>query len=133
MRTVSRIWGGDKVQHYRWAERGEGYCKKLCAAARQAKDWDEVVVKLNRLIYRRHQQLGRRQVEQSVNRIAPVDLIDLRAWSQQVPYVLKNDQETTLPVRDSAVADLSAGFGFDRFGLLWWRSTKAGIRCRHRA
>ncbi|KAK3350357.1 hypothetical protein B0T25DRAFT_263977 [Lasiosphaeria hispida] len=70
-------------------------------------------------MHRRAQQLQRRRVKKSVNSIEPDDLINLRAWSHQDPYVKKNDQEgIALPFRKLATADLPAGFGFDKFGLL---------------
>lgn len=81
LKTVSRIWGGDKVHYYQWAYRGEYFCKKLCTAARQVSDWDEAVVKLKRLIHRRAEQIGRRKVKQSVDPIDPDDLVNLKAWS----------------------------------------------------
>ncbi|KAK4205911.1 hypothetical protein QBC37DRAFT_245950, partial [Rhypophila decipiens] len=119
LRTVSRIWGEDKVHYYRWAERGESYCNKLCAAAREVGIWEEAVVKLNRLIHRRAQQLRRRDVKISVNPIEPDDLINLRAWSHQGPYVRKGDDEgIALHFSMLAATDLPAGFGFDKFGLL---------------
>ncbi|KAK4206248.1 hypothetical protein QBC37DRAFT_460354, partial [Rhypophila decipiens] len=119
LRTVSRIWGGDKVQHYRWAERGASYCSKLCAAAREVGDWEEAVVKLNRLIHRRAQQLRRRDVKISVNPIEPDDLINLRAWSHQGSYVKKGDDDGIgLPFSMLAATDLRAGFAFDKFRLL---------------
>ncbi|KAM7213488.1 hypothetical protein V8F06_011101, partial [Rhypophila decipiens] len=119
LRTVSRIWGGDKVQHYRWAERGESYCTKLCVAARAVRHWDEAVMKLNKLIHRRDQQVGRRHVRMGVNPIEPVDLIDLRAWSHTDAYTRTNDEgETALSFRQLTITDMLDGFSFDSFGLL---------------
>ncbi|KAM7195032.1 hypothetical protein V8F33_006901, partial [Rhypophila sp. PSN 637] len=119
LRTVSRNWGGDKVQHYRWAERGKWYCSNLCAADRAVRDWDEAVMKLNRLIHRRDQQVGRRQVRMGVDPIETADLIDLRVWSHEGAYMRANDEgEAALPFRPLASTDLSAGFSFDGFGLL---------------
>lgn len=118
LKTVSRYWGEEKVQHYQWADKGEGYCNKLCSAARAVWDWEEAIVKLNRLILRRAQQLRRRDVKKSVNPIEADDLINLRAWSQE-PYVKKSDdEEIALPFSKLAATDLPAGFGFDKFGLL---------------
>ncbi|KAM7209987.1 hypothetical protein V8F06_014630, partial [Rhypophila decipiens] len=119
MRTVGRIWGEDKVQHYRWAERGENYCNKLCAAARKVREWDEAVVKLNRLIHRRDQQVGRRQVRMGVNPIEAVDLICLKCWNHQGPYVKWDDDEgAELPFMRLGTVDLRAGLCLDEFGLL---------------
>ncbi|KAK4206365.1 hypothetical protein QBC37DRAFT_300947, partial [Rhypophila decipiens] len=119
LRTVARLWGGDKVQHYRWAERGESYCKKLCAAAREVRDWDEAVVKLNRLIHRRDQQVGRRRVRMGVNPIEAADLIDLRAWNYQGPYTKRKDgEEVELALMKLCNTDLRSGFRFDKFGLV---------------
>ncbi|KAM7209772.1 hypothetical protein V8F06_014845, partial [Rhypophila decipiens] len=119
LRTVSRIWGGDKVQHYQWAERGGNYCNKLCAAARAVRDWDEAVVKLNRLIYRRDQQVGRRHVRMGINPIETADLIDLRAWNHQGPYIKRKDgEEVEVALMKLVATDLRAGFSLDKFGLL---------------
>ncbi|KAM7209419.1 hypothetical protein V8F06_014874, partial [Rhypophila decipiens] len=119
LRTVSRIWGGDEVQHYRWAERGEWYCSKLCGAARAVRDWDEAVMKLNKLIHRRDQQVGRRHVMMGVNPIETADLIDLRAWNHQGPYIKRKDgEEAELALGKLATTDLRAGFSLDKFGLL---------------
>ncbi|KAK4206071.1 hypothetical protein QBC37DRAFT_245793, partial [Rhypophila decipiens] len=119
LKTVSRFWGEDKVQHYRWAERGESYCNKLCTAAREVKGWDEAVVKLNRLIHSRARQLRVGGVKVSVNSIEPQDLISLRVWSHKDTYTRKVDErEIVLPFRELAATDLPAGFCFDRFGLL---------------
>jgi hypothetical protein len=117
LKTVSRIWGGDKVQYYQWRE--EEFCKKLCTAARQVSDWDEAVVKLNRLIRRPAEQIGRRKVKQSVDPIDLDDLVNLKAWSHKDPYVKKNDGEgIALSLSKLAVTDLPAGFGFDKFWLM---------------
>jgi hypothetical protein len=90
LKAVSRYWDEEKVQHYQWADRGESYFNKLCSAAREVWDWEEAVVKLNRLIHRRAEQLRRRDTKKFVNPIEPCDLIDLRAWSHQYRYVKKN-------------------------------------------
>ncbi|EJT68022.1 hypothetical protein GGTG_14400, partial [Gaeumannomyces tritici R3-111a-1] len=119
LKSVRRIWGEDKVQYYQWANRGVGFCNKLLTAAREVRDWDEAVVKLNRLIHRRAQQVGRRKVKESVDPIEPDDLVNLKAWCRKDPYVKKNDREgIALPFRKLVVADLPAGFGFDKFGLV---------------
>ena len=120
LKTVCRIWGREKVQHYRWAYKGESYCKKLCAAARQVSDWDgEAVMKLNTLIRRRVQQPRRRCVKESVNPIEADDLINLKAWSHKDPFVKTNDSDgIALPFGKLAITDLPEDFGFDKFGLM---------------
>jgi hypothetical protein len=81
--------------------------------------WDEVVVKLNRLIHRRARQLGCRQVPKAVNPITPDDLVHLKSWSHRDRYVKGNDGEgIALPFQKLAASDLPAGFGFDKFGLI---------------
>ncbi|KAJ2899375.1 hypothetical protein MKZ38_003082 [Zalerion maritima] len=88
-------------------------------AALEVRDWDEAIVKLNRLIHRRDGHLGRLKVKESVNPIDSGDLINLKAWSHKDPYVAKNDHEgIALPFRKLVVTDLPAGFGFDKFGLV---------------
>lgn len=79
LKTVGRIWGRDKVQHYQWADRGQNFCNKLRVAARKVRDWGEATVKLNRLIHGRVLRLSRRQVQVSVNPIEPDDLVNLKA------------------------------------------------------
>jgi hypothetical protein len=80
LKIVRCIWGGDKIQYYQWADKGESFCKKLCTTAREVSDWDEAVVKLNRLIHRRTQQHGhgRGEVRESADPIEPGDLINLK-------------------------------------------------------
>jgi len=120
LKTVGRIWGWDKVQHYQWAHRGEFYSNKLCAAARQVSDWNgEAVVKLNILIRRRYQQPRRRVVKESVNPIEADDLINLKAWSHTDPFIKTNDSDgVALSFGRLAVTDLPEDFGFDKFGLM---------------
>ncbi|EJT68997.1 hypothetical protein GGTG_13394 [Gaeumannomyces tritici R3-111a-1] len=134
LKSVRRIWGEDKVQYYQWANRGVGFCNKLLTAAREVRDWDEAVVKLNRLIHRRAQQIGRRKVKESVDPIEPDDLVNLKAWRRKDPYVKKNDREgIALPFRKLVVADLPAGFGFDKFGLMGPRKeTESPLNRFHR-
>lgn len=74
---------------------------------------------LNRIIHRRAQQHGRREVKESANPIEPDDLINLKAWSHKDPYIKTNDHEgIALPFRKLDITDLPAGFGFDEFGLM---------------
>ena len=46
LRTVSQLWGADKVEHYGWADKGPGFCNRLCSAAHAVRDWRKAVVKL---------------------------------------------------------------------------------------
>jgi len=83
------------------------------------RDWDEAIVKLNRLLQRRAQQVRRRNVSESVNPIKPEDLANLKAWFHKDSYITKNDHEGIgLAFWKLADTELLAGFGFDRFGLL---------------
>ena len=117
--TVRRIWGAEKVEHYGWAEKGAYFCSKLYAAAREVRDWDEAVVKLNRLILRRTAQVGRPQVLVSVNSIISDDLVNLKAWGGVDPYIKTNDSERkVLHFRRLDGVEVPAGFGFDIFGLM---------------
>jgi len=56
-----------------------GFYDKFSEAACKVKDWDEAIVKLNWLIYRRIQQLGRDKVKESINPVEPDDWINLKA------------------------------------------------------
>ncbi len=118
LKAVGRIWGQDKVQHYRWAEKGESYCNKLSAAAREVSDWDEAATKLSILINRRVHQFRRRWIKDSINPIEPDDLINLKLWSHKEPFVKKNDKGVTLPFRKLALEELPEGYGFDRFSVM---------------
>jgi hypothetical protein len=119
LRTVSRLWGADKVEHYGWADKGPGFCNGLCGAARAVRDWNEAVVKLNRLILRRMAQVGRRPVVASVNSIEADDLFNLKDWVHKNSYVKKKDREgVQLPFCALNAVELPAGFGLDAFGLL---------------
>ncbi len=118
LRTVSGLWGADKVEHYRWKEKGKTFCAKLQSAACAVKGWDEAVVKLNRLILRRAPLVGRLEVVSS----APIiwhDLVNLSRWGYRAPYIVNNDRALVLlPYRRLEDAEVPAGFGFDKFGLL---------------
>lgn len=119
LKTVCRIWGGEKVEYYQWVHRGEHYCNKVRTAALVVMDWDEAVLKLNRLIHRRARLFGRFKVKESANPIDCCDLINLKAWSHKDPYVAKEDKEgIVLPFTKLAVTELPAGYGFDKFGLM---------------
>src|SRR2546423_6665044 len=41
LKIVSRCWGRDKVQHYKWAMRATKTCKALCSGANQNPHWEK--------------------------------------------------------------------------------------------
>ncbi|KAL8367055.1 hypothetical protein RB599_010966 [Gaeumannomyces hyphopodioides] len=117
LKTVNRYWGADFVQHYQLASKGVRYCEVTGAAAREVRDLDEAVTKLNRLMLRRHLATGRglRRPREVVNPIDQADLVNLKAWSHRDSFDKGKD---SLPYRKLAAADLPPGFGFDKFGLM---------------
>lgn len=128
LKTVKSIWGRDKVEYYQWATRGSHYCNKVRAAALQVRDWDEAVLKLNRIIYRRVGEAGRLRVKESVNPIECGDWIHLKSWSHKGPYLAADGKrEIGLPIQQLVVADLPTGFGFDQFGLLVRKECQADV------
>ena len=119
VQMVGQIWGAEKVDHYRWAEKAENFRVKLYSAARTVQDWDEAAVKLSRLILRRLVQVGRRELSVSVNPITTDDLINLKSWIGADSYTRKNDrQRKVLPFRRLDDTELPPGCGFDAYGLL---------------
>ncbi|KAL8299207.1 hypothetical protein RB594_003659 [Gaeumannomyces avenae] len=117
LKTVNRYWGANFVQHYQLASKGVRYCEVTGAAAREVRDLDEAVTKLNRLMLRRHLATGRglRRPREVVNPIDQADLVNLKAWSHRDSFDKGKD---SLPYRKLAAADLPPGFGFDKFGLM---------------
>ncbi|EJT68108.1 hypothetical protein GGTG_14312 [Gaeumannomyces tritici R3-111a-1] len=117
LKTVDRYWGADFVQHYQLASKGVRYCEVTGAAARELRDLDEAVTKLNRLMLRRHLATGRgqRRLREVLNPIDQADLVNLKAWSHRDSFDKGKD---FLPYRKLAAADLPPGFGFDKFGLM---------------
>ena len=114
LKTVSRYWGADFVQHYQLASKGVKYCEVTGAAAREVRDLDEAVTKLNRLMLRRHLATGRglRRPREVVNPIDQADLVNLKAWSHRDSFDKDKD---SLPYRKLAAADLPPGFGFENW------------------
>ncbi|KAL8379117.1 hypothetical protein RB599_008781 [Gaeumannomyces hyphopodioides] len=117
LKTVNRYWGANFIQHYQLASKGVRYCEITGAAAREVRDLDEAVTKLNRLILRRHLATGRgrRRLREVLNPIDQADLVNLKAWSHRDSFDKGKD---SLPYRKLAAADLPPGFGFDKFGLM---------------
>ncbi|KAL8326722.1 hypothetical protein RB597_003168 [Gaeumannomyces tritici] len=117
LKTVGRYWGAGPVQHYQLASKGVRYCEVIGAAAREVRDLDEAVTKLNRLMLRRYLATGRglRRLRGVVNPIDQADLVDLKAWSHRNSFDKDKD---SLPYRKLAAADLTPGFGFGKFGLM---------------
>ncbi|KAK7402782.1 hypothetical protein QQX98_011462 [Neonectria punicea] len=119
LKTVSRHWGREMVQHYEWASKGAKYCEVLCSAVRQVLNRDEAVTKLSRLMLQRSKLPRRRPLRDSVNPIDQVDLVNLKAWPHKDPFI--NDKyldEPPLPCEPLTAEDLPDGFGFDKFGLM---------------
>ncbi len=79
--------------------------RSLCTAALEIRDWDEAVVKLNRLILRRTARVGRPAISVCINSITPEDLSHLKSWCRKEPYVESNDPEGVVP-QLSALTDL---------------------------
>ncbi len=118
LKSVSLCWGADVVQHYQLARKGEHYCNKFARAAKLHR-FGEAVRKLNRLMLRRHQTLGYREIKAEVNPIQPVDLTNLAMWKTDGPFVKEGNCEwIPLPNSTLTSADLPADFGFDQYGLL---------------
>ncbi|SPO02465.1 uncharacterized protein DNG_05138 [Cephalotrichum gorgonifer] len=119
LKTVSRYWGRDMVQHYEWASRGAKYCDVLCSAARQVRDPREGITKLNWLMLQRSKLRRRLSLRNSVNPIDQIDLINLRAWSSKDPFInSKHPEHAPIPYKPMFAKDLPNGFGFDKFGLM---------------
>jgi len=117
LKRVGWLWGQDVIQHYGWVSKEQKFCKALRAGALENRDWDEAVVKLNRLMLYRHRTLGKRQIRHSANPIDQVDLQNLAAWKDQGPLKM-NDSRVAVPFESLSVRNLPPGFGFDKFGLL---------------
>jgi hypothetical protein len=119
LRSVSRSWGQDKIQHYQWAHRGIKFCNSLRAAANEIPDWNEAVIKLNRLLVRRSELSRRRPFRKSVSLIDQVDLVGLKAWTHKDSFIKDKDPEgLSLPYETLTVDNLTIGFGFDKYGLI---------------
>ncbi len=92
---------------------------KFYIAVYKMKDWEKIVVKLNRLIYRRGQQFRRYKFKELVDFIELDDLINLKVQSYEDFYIKKKDSEgIVLFFLKIVIADLPAGFGFDKFGFI---------------
>lgn len=117
LRTVTRVWGRERVRHYQWALKGESYSNKLRTAALRVYEWSEAVLKLHRLMLRRHRQIGRRDINQTINPIEPDDLENLAHWTGKDEFVKRNDNER-LQCTKLLETDLPSDHGFDSFGLM---------------
>lgn len=120
LKTVSRCWGPDKVQHYKWALRGTKTCKVLCTAANQNPNWDDdACPKIQQLQLRRLALPGRRLLRDSEDPIEQTDLVNLAKWKGKGPFVKDKDPEKRLlPFRNITEKELPAGCGFDKFGVI---------------
>jgi len=121
LRTASLVWGRDKIQHYRWHDRGGSFCKKLGAVAKKMA-WQDFVTKANRLLWRRatmERKHRRRRIRNSPDPLDENELHSLRAWSGEHPYIKDKDPDQIELVPEVlAPGELPDGFGFDKFGLL---------------
>jgi hypothetical protein len=117
LRIVGSYWGQDVIQHYQWTSRPLKFCKVLRTAVLAVPDLSEAIVKLNRLILRRHQIPGRRLIQDSASSISQGDLKKLAAWDHTNSFT-ESGLGVALPYRPVAAQELSDGFGFDKFGLL---------------
>jgi len=118
LKVVSLRWGKDVVQHYQLASKGQNYCNKFSAAAK-LHNRENGIRKLNRLLLRRFQIPGRRDIKTGLNPIEPVDLHNLANWTDEGPFVKEGDPDKIqLPFADLTREDLPGGFIFDQFGLM---------------
>ena len=92
---VSKCWGWEKIEHYRWHLLNKKYCNKLCTAANQVPIWNEARTKLNRLVMRRTvlPGTGRHQIKISKNPILQTDLNNLQLWKDQNSFIRPKDPE----------------------------------------
>ncbi|KAF2188758.1 hypothetical protein K469DRAFT_503573, partial [Zopfia rhizophila CBS 207.26] len=114
---VSGCWGIEKVQHYEWAYAGEKYCKVLGTAASRIPDWEEALVKLNRLILRRINAHWR-PLMLSANPIDLIDLENLKKWPGKNEFEKNSSKGFRLPYQPVSHSDLPNGYSFDQYGLI---------------
>ncbi|KAL2284419.1 hypothetical protein FJTKL_08831 [Diaporthe vaccinii] len=121
LKMASLVWGRDKIQHYRWPDRGWSFCKKLGTVARNM-TWQDFVTKANRLLWRRttmERKHRRRHIRNSPDPLNMDELVCLGAWRGEHSYVKEKDpDQIKLDPKALAPEELPDGFGFDKFGLL---------------
>ncbi|KAI0619226.1 hypothetical protein TUN199_08788 [Pyrenophora tritici-repentis] len=113
---VAEHWGMDKVHYYEWASMGRKFCKVLGSAAAQNPVWEEVLVKLNQLLFRRI--VEGRHLKQSANPLYLLDLERLASWPDKTDFERKGRKQCILRYEPIVVSDLPAGYTFDRYGLI---------------
>jgi hypothetical protein len=121
LKKASLVWGREKVQHYRWHDRGFSFCKKLGAVADE-RPWPEFVTKANRLLWRRatmERKYRRRHIKNLADPLGEIELCCLKFWLGEHSYIEDKDPDQT-ELQPSALSpeELPDGFGFDKFGLL---------------
>jgi hypothetical protein len=113
---TSGYWGIEKVQHYEWASMGWKYCKVLGTAASRNPNWEEALLKLNQLLWRRI--TDGRPPRASTNPIDLIDLEHLKVWSDKNDFEKKGNKGFTLKYQPIPNLDLPPGYALDRYGLI---------------
>ncbi|KAF2195607.1 hypothetical protein K469DRAFT_490957, partial [Zopfia rhizophila CBS 207.26] len=109
---ASGFWSIEKVQHYRWAFMSLGYCKVLGTAASRNPSWEEAVVKLNQLLFRRIAK----GLRASINPVIRNDLEHLCDWRDTSDFTKTGKNGFT--VQCKPISSLPEGYTFDRYGLI---------------
>ncbi|KAF2178673.1 hypothetical protein K469DRAFT_332479 [Zopfia rhizophila CBS 207.26] len=104
---VSGFWSIEKVQHYRWAFMSLGYCKVLGTAASRNPSWEEAVVKLNQLLFRRIAK----GLRASINPVIRNDLEHLCDWRDTSDFTKTGKNGFT--VQCKPISSLPEGYTFD--------------------
>jgi hypothetical protein len=113
---TAECWGMDKVHHYEWASMGRKYCKVLSSAASQNPVWEEALLKLNQLLWRRI--VEGRHLKSSVNPVYLLDLEHLVAWPDKSDFERKGRKPCTLKCEPITGSELPSGYAFDQYGLI---------------
>lgn len=113
---TAEYWGMDKVQYYEWASMGWKYCKVLGDCASQNPVWEEALVKLNQLLFRRIAE--GRSLRMSANPVNLIDLKHLEAWPGKTDFERRGRKTYVLKYESVEESELPSGYAFDQFGLI---------------
>lgn len=113
LKRIAKEWGDEVVQHYHLASAGPRYLESFRTAVIAVPDFQEGIMKLNRLLDHRRSAVGQYQFRDSHNPIDVGDLKGLRDWKGKEDY-----GTTGLRYAPLTTDQLPSGFGFDKFGLL---------------